>query len=103
MSPLTLTLYFSQKATADLPALRTYATRVQELASLERLGEAAPAALVVAAFGLAACQEEATEAASFADLDSCMAAASDGGWFTEAEQARLRRSTVAIAMSAMLN
>lgn len=30
-SPLTLTLYFSQKATADLPALRTYATRVQEL------------------------------------------------------------------------
>lgn len=32
----------------------TLATRVQELASLERLGEAAPAALVVAAFGLAA-------------------------------------------------
>ncbi len=32
----------------------TLATRVQELASLERLGEAAPAALVVATFGLAA-------------------------------------------------
>ena len=41
--------------------------------------------LGAAAFGLAACQEEATEAASFADLDSCMAAASDGGWFTEAD------------------
>jgi len=32
----------------------TLATRMHELASLERLGEAAPAALVVAAFGLAA-------------------------------------------------
>lgn len=32
----------------------TLATRVQELASLERLGEAAPAALMVAALGLAA-------------------------------------------------
>jgi iron(III) transport system permease protein len=32
----------------------TLSTRVYELASLERLGEAAPAALVVAALGLAA-------------------------------------------------
>lgn len=29
--PLTLTLYFSQKGTAELPALRNYARRVQEL------------------------------------------------------------------------
>jgi iron(III) transport system permease protein len=32
----------------------TLSTRVHELASLERLGEAAPAALVVTALGLAA-------------------------------------------------
>ncbi len=30
-NPQTLTLYFSEKATKDLPALRTYAKRVQEL------------------------------------------------------------------------
>lgn len=41
--------------------------------------------LGAAAFGLAGCQEEATEAASFADLDSCLAAATDGGWFTKSD------------------
>ena len=37
-----------------------------------------------AAFGLAACQqEEQTDAAAFPDLQSCTAAAAQGGWFTK--------------------
>ncbi len=39
--------------------------------------------LGASAFALAGCQEEKTEAAAFADKDSCVAAASPGGWFTE--------------------
>ncbi|MEH7829147.1 DUF1190 domain-containing protein [Gemmobacter denitrificans] len=43
------------------------------------------ALLGAAAFGLSACQEEATDAASFDTLDSCLAAAKADGWFTEAD------------------
>ncbi len=39
--------------------------------------------LGAAAFALAGCQEEKTEAAAFPDQASCLAAASPGGWFTE--------------------
>lgn len=39
--------------------------------------------LGAAAFALAGCEEEKTEAAAFADEASCVAAASPGGWFTE--------------------
>jgi uncharacterized protein YgiB involved in biofilm formation len=39
--------------------------------------------LGAAAFGLAACQsEEQTDAAAFPDVESCMAAAAQSGWFT---------------------
>lgn len=39
--------------------------------------------LGAAAFGLAACQqEEQTDAAAFPDVESCMAAAAQNGWFT---------------------
>lgn len=39
--------------------------------------------LGAAAFGLAACQqEEQTDAAAFPDIESCVAAAAQSGWFT---------------------
>ncbi len=40
--------------------------------------------LGAAAFGLAACQqEEQTDAAAFPDVESCIAASAQGGWFTK--------------------
>jgi uncharacterized protein YgiB involved in biofilm formation len=41
--------------------------------------------LGAAAFGLAACTEEKTEASAFADKASCLAAASPDGWFSAAD------------------
>lgn len=38
--------------------------------------------LGAAAFGLAGCNEEQTEASAFPDKESCLEAASPGGWFT---------------------
>lgn len=50
---------------------------------MKRSRHTAVALLGAAAFGLAACQETpATDAASFENLDSCLAAATPGGWFT---------------------
>lgn len=41
--------------------------------------------LGAAAFGLAACTEEKTEASAFADKASCLAEAKPGGWFSAAD------------------
>ena len=49
----------------------------------KRSRSAALSILGAAAFALAGCQEEKTEAAAFSDEASCLAAASPGGWFTE--------------------
>ena len=49
---------------------------------MKRSGHVALAILGAAAFGLAGCQEAATDAASFPDLDSCLKAATQDGWFT---------------------
>ena len=49
---------------------------------MKRSGHVALAILGAAAFGLAGCQETATDAASFPDLDSCLKAATQDGWFT---------------------
>lgn len=51
--------------------------------SQKRSRSAALFILGAAAFALAGCQEEKTEAAAFPDEASCLAAASPGGWFTE--------------------
>lgn len=50
---------------------------------MKRSKTVALALLGSAAFGLAACTEEKTEAAAFSDLESCVEAASAGGWFTK--------------------
>lgn len=51
----------------------------------KRSRTAALSILGAAAFTLAGCQETATDAASFPDKESCLAAATDNGWFTAAD------------------
>lgn len=52
---------------------------------MKRSGHVALALLGAAAFGLAACTEEKTEASAFADKASCLAAAKPDGWFSAAD------------------
>lgn len=49
---------------------------------LKRSRSAALFILGAAAFGLAGCEEEKTEASAFADKASCLEQATPGGWFT---------------------
>ena len=49
---------------------------------IKRSRHAALFILGAAAFGLAGCNEEQTEASAFPDKESCLEQASPGGWFT---------------------
>jgi uncharacterized protein YgiB involved in biofilm formation len=52
---------------------------------MKRSRHVALALLGAAAFGMAGCTEEKTEASAFADKASCLAEASPGGWFTASD------------------
>lgn len=52
---------------------------------MKRSHHVALALLGAAAFGVAACTEEKTEASAFPDKASCLAAAKPDGWFTAAD------------------